>query len=77
MELSIKTRHEDEDNRKLRDKVKKLEAEVEFLKNVSAYFASGHGKIMRQRKSGLRPVQRCHYNLSFRNKKDRLNIAYL
>ena len=39
---------EDEETRKLRDKVKKLEAEVEFLKNVSAYFASGHGKSTRQ-----------------------------
>jgi len=38
---------EDEETRKLREKVKRLEAEVEFLKNVSAYFASGHGKSTR------------------------------
>ena len=35
---------EDEEVHKLRDKVKKLEAEVDFLKNVTAYFAGGHGK---------------------------------
>lgn len=45
---SGKQKPEDEETRKLRDKVKKLEAEVEFLKNVSAYFASGHGKSTRQ-----------------------------
>ena len=44
---SGKQKLEDEENRKLRDTVKKLEAEVEFLKNVSAYFASGHGKSTR------------------------------
>jgi transposase len=44
---SGKQKPEDEENRKLREKVKNLEAEVEFLKNVSAYFASGHGKSTR------------------------------
>jgi transposase len=38
---------EEEENRKLRERVKNLEAEVEFLKNVSAYFASSHGKSTR------------------------------
>lgn len=35
---------DDEENRKLRERVKQLEEEVEFLKNVTAYFAGGHGK---------------------------------
>lgn len=36
---------DDEENRKLRERVKQLEAEVAFLKNVSAYFAANdHGK---------------------------------
>jgi len=38
---------EDAESRMIREKVRKLEAEVEFLKNVSAYFASGHGKSTR------------------------------
>jgi len=39
---------EDEEVRKLREKVKQLEAEVDFLKNVTAYFASDHGKSTRR-----------------------------
>ena len=35
---------DDEESRKLREKVKQLEAEVDFLKNVTVYFAGGHGK---------------------------------
>ena len=35
---------DDEENRKLREKVKQLEAEVDFLKNVTAYFAGSQGK---------------------------------
>jgi transposase len=35
---------DNEENRKLREKVKQLEAEVDFLKNVTAYFAGSHGK---------------------------------
>lgn len=44
---SGKQKPDDEETRKLRKQVKQLEAEVEFLKKASAYFASGHGKSMR------------------------------
>ena len=37
---------EDEELRRLRAKNKQLEDEIAFLKNVTAYFAKGHGKNM-------------------------------
>ncbi|MCC5466496.1 transposase [Pelosinus baikalensis] len=41
---------DDEENRKLREKVKQLEAEVDFLKKATAYFASNHRKICNDKK---------------------------